>query len=153
MLNKIFEKSAEVKVKIINWNPIIERISKFVQKPIEIRAGTGFIGDINYDGIISIIIDKECCEIQSHRKNMYIPDVHNGIMSIDMFEGINIFAKDNNGLISIFPLFKIDIDEDEIKKYLTEEMSLPDYMGDRYRYNSRVTRNEEEILKCIFRNK
>lgn len=162
----------ETMVHIIDWTPLNKIFSKACKGKVEIKMGTGFIPDVTAifeedqdNGVItiqaekqteSLIIDSECCGINSVSKNVFIGDLKEVPFNVALFREVGLYKapkknKDGSMSISMFPSFHVDIDIDDIKKCLTgETMPLYQFMGSRYGYNSRVLSNELEILKLVY---
>lgn len=147
----IYEITKEIKVKVIDWHPIIKKIKdsnpKFADVEFEIRSGDGII--LVGDGK-PVLIDDECCGIDSERKNMMLDG--NMVVAV-LFEGIGIFEvhkrnEDGTRSISMMPKWYVDFDWDDVKACLTgEEKELWEFMGQRYEYNSRIHNNMRGIVK------
>ena len=85
----IYESTKEIKVKIIDWKPLIEKIKasspKLSNLNLQIRSGKGiiFVGKDK----TPVLIDSECCGVDAEDKNLMI----NGELLCGMFiEGIEI---------------------------------------------------------------
>ena len=149
----IFEAVKEIKVKIIDWKPLIEKIKSghesLKDMNLEIRSGNGiiFVPDLDrQERLKPVLIDDECCGVDGEAKNMLI----DGKMMSGMFIcGIGVFInKKNEGFISMMPHFYIDFDLFDIEACFTgEEKELCDFMGSRYLYNPRIENNMLEMVK------
>lgn len=137
----IWEMTKKIKVKIINWQPIIDKINISLSKNgekanVEIRVGNGII----FDGLekAPILIDNECCGIKSESKNLF----SNGTIStMQVVEGVGIFKKVDGGF-TMYPTYYADIDYADIESCFTgEEKEIWDFMGTRYEYNPRISSN------------
>jgi hypothetical protein len=144
----IWEMTKEIKVKIFDWKPIVEHLNKvsltenFTTAEMEVRCGNGiiFIGEEKKP----ILIDNECCGIESERKNFFIDGK---LFVATMIDGVGLFRKVEGG-IAMFPSHFIDFDYDDIAKHFTgEEMELWQFMGERYEYNPRIHNNLRDIVK------
>ena len=47
----------------------------------------------------------------------------------------------------LFPVGSFELSKDELKKYIKEEVSLKDFMGERFVYNSRIVDNTEGFIE------
>lgn len=142
----IWEMTKEVKVKIINWKPIIDKINETLSKTdpsisVEIRCGNGviFVGEDK----APILLDNECCGVKSESKNLFI---NGGIVTMQVIKGVGVFKKLEGG-IAMYPTWYVDFDYDEIQDCFTgEEKELWDFMGSRYEYNPRISSNLRSMV-------
>lgn len=146
----IYEVTKEIKVKLIDWTPIILKLKQDEElKDLDmyIASYDGIIlipSDKKEEGYMPILIDKECCGVDSEVKNIL---VEGRVMCIEFLQGVGVFVK-NEGYISMMPKYYFDFDYDDIKKCLTgEEKELHEYMGSRYLYNPRIEKNMMDIIK------
>jgi hypothetical protein len=142
----IFESTRDIKVKLIDWTPIVEKIKNGSESlkdlSLDIRAGKGiiFVGENKKP----VLIDEECCGVESDRKNFL---VNGKMMSGTFLSGIGVFKKEK-GKIFMMPEFYADIDFDDIEKcYTGEYKELWKFMESRYMYNPRIENNTIEIVK------
>ena len=47
----------------------------------------------------------------------------------------------------LFPVSSFEVSKDELKKYIKEEVSLKDFMGERFAYNSRIVDNTQGFIE------
>lgn len=146
----IYEVTKEIKVKLIDWTPIILKLKqdeelKDLDMYIPSYNGVVLIpSDKREEGYIPILIDKECCGIESEVKNLL---VEGKVMCVDFFEGVGVFVR-SKGFIPIMPKYYFDFDYDDIEKCFTgEEKELYEYMDGRYLYNPRIEKNMMDIIK------
>jgi len=164
MEKEVYQGSIDAMVNLIDWTPINEAISKTVGFDVECRLGNGYFPsvkgifdkDLNVEETRSIIIDNECCGATSKVKNMYISDIKENGFTASLFRGVGFFkvSKENEEgkrSIAMFPSFYFDIDEDDVKKCLTDELiPLYMFMKTRYAYNPRIRGNEMETLRLLY---
>lgn len=164
MQKEVCQGSIDTMVKIIDWTPINEIMSKAVGKSVECRIGNGYIPSVKaifdeqmgVEETRSLILDNECCGTTSRRTNYLIGDLKDIPFSANIFKGLGFYevdSKSEDGLqyFSMMPSFYFDIDEDDIKRCLTgEEMPLYLFMKSRYAYNPRIRGNETKTLKLIY---
>jgi hypothetical protein len=158
-IKKVYKGSVDIQVKIIDWTKINEIISEKVGHPVKCNIGNGFI-PFKKDGKQEyILIDNECCGCSSENRNFFISDLNESEpFSLNLFKGIGFFkiyekSEDGNQSVAMFPSYYFDIDVDDVIKCSTnKEQSLYEYMGNRYRYNSRIQNNESEILNLVYGN-
>ena len=164
---EVYKGAIYLRIKVIDWTPINKIISERVGQEVECRIGNGLIEDVQaiFDKeseqveVKSLIIDKECCGLDSDTRNFYVSDLNDGKpFTVNLFKGIGFFKIDKeteNGFsVSMFPSYYFDIDMDDIKKCLTgEEKPLYQFMKGRYGYNPRIMSNEMGILKLVYLNK
>ncbi len=104
------------------------------------------------------MIDKECCGCSSENRNFFSSDLNESEpFSLNLFKGLGFFkiyekSEDGNQSVAMFPSYYFDIDVDDVIKCSIEEQPLYEYMGNRYRYNSRIQNNEGEILNLVYGN-
>jgi hypothetical protein len=104
------------------------------------------------------LIDKECCGCSSENRNFFSSDLNESEpFSLNLFKGLGFFkiyekSEDGNQSVAMFPSYYFDIDVDDVIKCSIEEQPLYEYMGNRYRYNSRIQNNEGEILNLVYGN-
>lgn len=88
----IYQMAKDIKVKIIDWKPIIEKLTasheSFKGLTLQIKSGNGiiFVGAEKKP----VLIDTECCGVDSETKNLMINDK---FMTVQFIEGIGIFKK------------------------------------------------------------
>jgi hypothetical protein len=142
----IWEMTKEIKVKIFDWQPLLDKINVVSQKKdginFEVRCGNGiiFVGENK----LPVLIDDECCGVEGERKNLFFDGAINRGTMID---GVGLFKKVNGG-IAMYPTIYVDFDYEEIEKCFTgEEKELWEFMGSRYEYNPRITQNMRGIVE------
>jgi hypothetical protein len=142
----IYQMAKDIKVKIIDWKPIVEKLKASHESlkdlNLDIRSGNGiiFIGENKQP----VLIDSECCGVDSETKNLMIGDK---FMTVEFIEGIGVFKKEE-GFIAMMPMFYVDFDYDDIEKCFTgEEKELWEFMGGRYEYNPRIHNNLRGIVE------
>jgi hypothetical protein len=148
----IYEITKEIKVKIIDWNKVVEKLKEqdadLSDSDWEVRAGNGiiFVGENK----VPVLIDHECCGVDSEKKNMMLDGK---MVSGTILEGIGLFQvhkqdKEGSRTISMMPKFYVDFDYIDVEKCFTgEEKELWDFMGSRYEYNPRIHSNLRGIVE------
>lgn len=140
----IYQATKDIKVKLVDWDRIVlwlKSIDESLQNDewdIENRGNEGIISV----GGKSILIDNECCGIETEIKNVLVSNnLHSG-----NFVEISFWKKYPSGS-SMFPSFSVQFDLSDIEKYVTGEQELWEFMGSRYDYNPRISNNLDNILK------
>jgi len=159
---EVYQGAINTIVKIIDWTPINEKISKTVGFDVECKIGNAFIPDVEAvfndklgKQVRSMIVDKECCGVDTKSSNFLVSDLEDKPFNVSLFEGIGFFkvkkSKEGFSNVAIFPSFYFSIDVDDVKRCLTgEEIPLYKYMDSRYFYNSRIRYNENDILSLVY---
>lgn len=152
----IWSRTEEIKVKIIDWSKYLEIIKNshdgLKDVSLQILSGNGIVyhgsDKSNDDSHKPILIDDECCGVDSVHKNI-LSDSDKKMLSGIFFDGIGIFDKKKNS-IPVIPKFYVMVDFDDIKNCFTgEEKELWKYMDERYEYNSRISSNMHKIVSLV----
>jgi len=142
----IYQMAKDIKVKIIDWKPIIEKLTasheSFNGLTLQIKSGNGII--LIGEEKRPVLIDTECCGVDAETKNIMIDGK---LMTVQFIEGIGIFKKEE-GFITMMPMCYVDFDYDDIEKCFTgEEKELWEFMECRYEYNPRIHTNLRGIVE------
>jgi hypothetical protein len=148
----IWSATKEIKVKLFDWNKVIEKLKEQLP-PLEegaeykIMSGKGIIfvpSENDKDTKVPLLIDNECCGLEGEEKNIFF----DGVCSTrTVLSGIGVFLKKPNS-IPMFPKYYFDFDFADIEKaYTGEEKELWEYMESRYEYNPRIHNNMREIVR------
>jgi len=145
----IYQMTKDIKVKIIDWTPIIEKLKEhesLKELNLQIKSGNGIIIPKSLLGEEKnpVLIDTECCGVDSEVLNLMI----DGKFTTTLFiGGIGVFKKEV-GFISMLPSFYVDFAYADIEKCFTgEEKELWEFMGQRYEYNPRIHNNLRGIVE------
>lgn len=149
MKEKMIAQTANIFVIPLNMDAINKDIDASVKRETEKAGDSSFAPKIEPNqyfglrgayGVIkgtNILIDRECIGEIGEKP------------SFDIYSEI----KDENGKLksfSLFPTFSTKINiSDLLKEYGQNEISLKDFMGDRFCYNDRVQSNMREIIKKL----
>ena len=162
-MKKVKNGAVDLMVELIDWTKINEKVSQATGTNVEVRSNNGLIKsswrapkqkDLSTKVVEYAIIDNECCGIVCEKRNMYLPNVEDGIKIFEDVFGCNIFQsvdfyeiRENKSEINMFPSYSIDISLETILECLTgEKKPLYVYMGGRYSYNDRLQSNEAKTL-------
>lgn len=129
-----------ITVNIIDWTKINKEITDSIHelhpdlKDNEYEASENYNGVIIHNGHFLLIERDLTAEI-----------ANNGKVSVNVLKK----SKDPRVMI-ISPSFTVKIAIEDIQDSFTgEKLLLPDYMGERYQYNSRIASNEINLLKFL----
>lgn len=136
-------------VEKLDWSKLNPDINEYLHARLPERKDEEFYFDDRYSGLIEI--DKGICLLtttEAVTREIEIFDYMQGIIGFS----IGIYAKaKEEGVINTMPEFNFSvIAATELPKIKTgEKMRLPDFMKERYKYNSRIASNEQELINFL----
>lgn len=140
-----------ITVELLDWSKLNPDINEYLHTRLPERKGDEFYFDDRYSGLIEI--DKGICLLATKEavtREVQIFDYMQGIIGFRM----GIYVKDKNpNVMNISPEFHFSvIAATELPKLKTgKKMPLPDFMDERYKYNSRIAGNELELIEFLIK--
>lgn len=136
-------------VEKLDWSKLNPDINEYLHARLPERKDEEFYFDDRYSGLIEI--DKGICLLtttEAVTREIEIFDYMQGIIGFTV--GIYVKDKDPN-VMNTMPEFNFSvIAATELPKIKTgEKMRLPDFMNTRYKYNSRIASNEQELIDFL----
>lgn len=138
-----------ITVELLDWSKLNPDINDYLHFRLPERKDDEFYFDDRYSGLIEI--DKSICLLtttEAVTREIEIFDYMQGIIGFNM--GIYMKPKEE-GVINTMPEFHFSvIAATELPKLKTgKKMKLPDFMNERYKYNSRISGNELELIDFL----
>lgn len=138
-------------VEKLDWSKLNTDINEYLHGRMPERKDDEFYFDDSHSGLIEIdssiclLITKECVGIEPK-----IFDYKQGIVGFN----VGIFVKSKDPKIEIIePEFNFRLTANELPKIKTgKKLLLPDFMDERYRYNTRIIDNEHKIITFLEKN-
>lgn len=137
--NPVNPMSDLITVHIIDWSKFNKDVTAHVHANHPERSDKEFYADKRYSGAIMhndkflIITDEACATICKEGR-------------ID----VSIYEKAEEGFFAIAPTFDCKVDVEDVMECFTgEKKLLPDFMGERYQYNSRIASNEIALINFL----
>ena len=132
-----------INVHVIDWSKFNKEITELIHGKYPERKGTKF-ETRDYNGAIIIgdvflIVDDEACAVESK----------DDVIDVYIFE----ISNDKSVYITS-PTFVFTVNIEDVKECFTGEVKkLPDFMGERYKYNPRIANNETELVRFLSNQK
>lgn len=130
-----------IKVNMLDWSKFNKEVTESVHEKYpehsdkEFEAYDVYKGAIMHKDKFLILTRDACATLQK-----------DGKIRVSIYEK----PKDKN-VFSIAPMFDVNVYIHDIKDCFTGETKLlPDFMGDRYKYNPRIARNEWVLIEYLF---
>lgn len=140
-----------ITVEILDWSKLNPDINFYMHTRMPERKDDEFYFDDRYSGLIEI--NKSICLISTKEAVTIEPEIFDYKQSIIGFS-MGIYLKDKNpNVFNTIPEFYFSLMPPDIEKIKTGvKMKLPDFMGERYKYNSRISGNELSLIKFLIEN-
>ena len=141
-----------ITVELLDWSKINPDINEYLHARMPERKDDEFYFDDRYSGLIKV--NNGLCLIattEAVTRQVEIFDYMQGIIGFSM--GIYVKAKEE-GVINTMPEFNFSvIAATELPKIKTgKKLKLPDFMNQRYKYNSRIASNEQVLIDYLKRH-
>jgi hypothetical protein len=138
-------------VEKLDWSKLNPDINEYLHIRLPERKDEEFYFDDRYSGLIEI--DKSICLLVTTdvvTREIQILDYMQGFVGFNI--GIYVKPKEE-GAINTMPEFHFAvIAATELPKIKTgEKLRLPDFMNERYKYNSRISGNEQELIDFLIK--
>lgn len=130
----------------INKEKLNADITKSLQKDKK-NAGINFEIRGKFSLLASkptVLVDDECCSQEVDGNTTF---------EFDVYKAKVVTKKEGNSetfSVVLFPSYQVEITQKDLLKFCDKEMNLKTFMADRYRYNSRISGNEQEFIEITF---
>jgi hypothetical protein len=150
--------SAAIKVMKLDWSKLNPELNEYLHERFPEQKNDSWYWEDRYSGLIEkngvyIILTNECVFMTPeifHIKRKVVGNIMTGYEKVIGFE-ISVFkdlSKQNAQATVSDWEFRLNIEE--IEKTRTDVIvSLPEFMADRYKYNTRIAENEIGLIRYL----
>jgi len=138
-----------ITVELLDWSKLNPDINEYLHARMPERKDDEFYFDNRYSGLIEV--NKGLCLLTTTdvlTREIEILDYMQGIVGFTV--GIYLKSKEE-GVINTMPEYHFSvIAATEFQKTRTgKKLKLPDFMNERYKYNSRIAGNEQQLIDFL----